>query len=418
MSSTYDPYENVVAVMEKAVEIGNIDKRMFEILKNPQRETKVYLPVEMDDGTVKVFEGYRVQHSNIRGPFKGGIRFHKDVNLNEVKALATWMSLKCAVVNIPFGGAKGGIKVDPSTLSKRELCALTRRYTFAIAPIIGADTDIPAPDVNTNAQIMTWVLDTYSQLKGKPCPGVVTGKPLELGGSKGRPSATGRGIVISTKLLLDQDNKKLAGTRIAIQGCGNVGGNAARIFAHRDAAVVALSDVSGGIYKASGLDADKITAFVENGGLIKDYNDEGVVHISNEDVLVCDCDVLVPAALENQITKEVAKALKCSYIVEGANGPTAEDADSIIEERNIKLIPDIFSNSGGVIVSYFEWVQNIQEIAWEKPQVNEMLETIMTKAFAEMVEETKRSNCSFRMAAYIIALKRLIHTEEIKGIFP
>lgn len=180
MSSTYDPYENVVAVMRKAVEIGNIDKRMFEILKNPQRETKVYLPVEMDDGTVKVFEGYRVQHSNIRGPFKGGIRFHKDVNLNEVKALATWMSLKCAVVNIPFGGAKGGIKVDPSTLSKRELCALTRRYTFAIAPIIGADTDIPAPDVNTNAQIMTWVLDTYSQLKGKPCPGVVTGKPLEI----------------------------------------------------------------------------------------------------------------------------------------------------------------------------------------------------------------------------------------------
>lgn len=418
MSSTYDPYENVVAVMRKAVEIGNIDKRMFEILKNPQRETKVYLPVEMDDGTVKVFEGYRVQHSNIRGPFKGGIRYHKDVNLNEVKALATWMSLKCAVVNIPFGGAKGGIKVDPSILSRRELCALTRRYTFAIAPIIGADTDIPAPDVNTNAQIMTWILDTYSQLKGKPCPGVVTGKPLELGGSKGRPSATGRGIVISTKLLLNQDNKKLAGTRIAIQGCGNVGGNAARIFAHRDAVVVALSDVSGGVYKASGLDADKITAFVENGGLIKDYNDEGVVHISNEEVLVCDCDVLVPAALENQITKEVAKALKCSYIVEGANGPTAEDADSIIEERNIKLIPDIFSNSGGVIVSYFEWVQNIQEIAWEKPQVNEMLETIMTKAFEEMVEETERSNCTFRMAAYIIALRRLIHTEEIKGIFP
>ncbi len=418
MSRTYDPYENVVAVMEKAVEIGHIDKRMFEILKNPQRETKVYLPVEMDDGSVKVFEGYRVQHSNIRGPFKGGIRFHKDVNLNEVKALATWMSLKCAVVNIPFGGAKGGIKVDPSVLSKRELCALTRRYTFAIAPIIGADTDIPAPDVNTNAQIMTWVLDTYSQLNGKPCPGVVTGKPLELGGSKGRPSATGRGIVISTKLLLNQEGKTLSGTRIAIQGCGNVGGNAARIFAHRDAVVVALSDVSGGVYKSSGLDADKITAFVENGGLLKDYNEEGIIHMSNEDVLLCDCDVLVPAALENQITKEVAGKLKCCYIVEGANGPTSEEADAVIEERNIKLIPDIFSNSGGVIVSYFEWVQNIQEIAWEKPQVNEMLETILTKAFEEMVEEAKRSSCTFRMAAYIIALRRLIHTEEIKGIFP
>lgn len=418
MGTTYDPYENVVEVMENAVEIGNIDKRMFDILKNPQRETKVYLPVEMDDGSVRVFEGYRVQHSNIRGPFKGGIRYHKDVTLNEVKALATWMSLKCAVVNIPFGGAKGGIRVDPLTLSKRELRALTRRYTFAIAPIIGADTDIPAPDVNTNAQIMTWILDTYSQLKGKPCPGVVTGKPLELGGSKGRPSATGRGIVISTKLLLCQDNKELAGTRIAIQGCGNVGGNAARIFAHRNAVIVALSDVSGGIYKSSGLNADKITAFVENGGYIKDYHEDGAVHISNEDVLTCECDVLIPAALENQITKNVAEKLKCGYIVEGANGPTARDADSVIEERNIKLIPDIFSNSGGVIVSYFEWVQNIQEITWEKPQVNEMLETIMTKAFDEMVEEIKKSKCSYRMAAYIIALKRLIHTEEIKGIFP
>ena len=418
MGTTYDPYENVVEVMENAVEIGNIDKRMFDILKNPQRETKVYLPVEMDDGSVRVFEGYRVQHSNIRGPFKGGIRYHKDVTLNEVKALATWMSLKCAVVNIPFGGAKGGIRVDPLTLSKRELRALTRRYTFAIAPIIGADTDIPAPDVNTNAQIMTWILDTYSQLKGKPCPGVVTGKPLELGGSKGRPSATGRGIVISTKLLLCQDNKELAGTRIAIQGCGNVGGNAARIFAHRNAVIVALSDVSGGIYKSSGLNADKITAFVENGGYIKDYHEDGAVHISNEDVLTCECDVLIPAALENQITKNVAEKLKCRYIVEGANGPTARDADSVIEERNIKLVPDIFSNSGGVIVSYFEWVQNIQEITWEKPQVNEMLEKIMTKAFYEMTEEIKKSKCSYRMAAYIIALKRLIHTEEIKGIFP
>lgn len=418
MSNSYDPYENVVAVMEEAMEVGKIDKGMFEILKNPQRETKVYLPVEMDDGTVKVFEGFRVQHSNIRGPFKGGIRYHKDVTLNEVKALATWMSLKCAVVNIPFGGAKGGIKVDPATLSKRELRALTRRYTFAIAPIIGADTDIPAPDVNTNAQIMTWVLDTYSQLKGKPCPGVVTGKPLELGGSKGRPSATGRGIVISTKLLLAEDDRELEGTKIAIQGCGNVGGNAARIFAHRGAVIVGMSDVSGGIYMADGLDADTITKYVEDGGLLADYSAEGVSHISNTDILTCDCDVLVPAALENQITKEVAEDLKCSYIVEGANGPTAADADAVLDAKGIKLVPDIFANSGGVIVSYFEWVQNIQEIAWEKPQVNEMLETIMTKAFGEIVEERKKSGCTYRMAAYIIALKRLIHTEEIKGIFP
>lgn len=418
MSSEYNPYKNVVDAMEEAMEIGKIDKHMFEIIKNPQREIKVYLPVEMDDGSVKVFEGYRVQHSNIRGPFKGGIRYHQNVTLNEVKALATWMSLKCAVVNIPFGGAKGGIKVDPSTLSKRELCALTRRYTYAIEPIIGADRDIPAPDVNTNAQIMTWLLDTYSQLHGKPCPGVVTGKPLELGGSKGRPSATGRGIVISTKLLLAEDGKELKDTRVAIQGCGNVGGNTARILAHRGAIVVAISDVYGAIYCESGLNADQVTAYVENGGKLTDYNAEGVIHMTNEELLLCDCDVLIPAALENQITADIAKQVKCSYIVEGANGPTTVDADKILQERGIKLVPDIFSNSGGVIVSYFEWVQNIQEIAWEKPQVNEMLETILTKAFKEIIEESKRSDCTLRMAAYIIALKRLIHTEEIKGIFP
>lgn len=418
MSSEYNPYKNVVDAMEEAMEIGKIDKHMFEIIKNPQREIKVYLPVEMDDGSVKVFEGYRVQHSNIRGPFKGGIRYHQNVTLNEVKALATWMSLKCAVVNIPFGGAKGGIKVDPSTLSKRELCALTRRYTYAIEPIIGADRDIPAPDVNTNAQIMTWLLDTYSQLHGKPCPGVVTGKPLELGGSKGRPSATGRGIVISTKLLLAEDGKELKDTRVAIQGCGNVGGNTARILAHRGAVVVAISDVYGAIYCESGLNADQVTAYVENGGKLTDYNAEGVIHMTNEELLLCDCDVLIPAALENQITADIAKQVKCSYIVEGANGPTTVDADKILQERGIKLVPDIFANSGGVIVSYFEWVQNIQEIAWEKPQVNEMLETILTKAFKEIIEESKRSDCTLRMAAYIIALKRLIHTEEIKGIFP
>lgn len=361
----YDPYENVVTTMEKAMELGHIDRTMFEILKNPQRETKVYLPVEMDDGTIRVFEGYRVQHSNIRGPFKGGIRYHQDCTLSEVKALATWMTLKCAVANIPYGGAKGGIKVDPSTLSTRELRRLTRRYTFAIAPLIGADTDIPAPDVNTNSQTMAWVLDTYSMLQGKPCPGVVTGKPVELGGSKGRNSATGRGVVISTKLLLKTQGKELEGTTVAIQGMGNVGSNAARIFYHRNAKVVAVSDVSGGLYCKDGLNIEKISSYLENkGALLTNYNEDGVSHISNEEVLTCPCDVLVPAALENQITDEVAKKLNCSYIVEAANGPTTEEADRVLEERNILLIPDIFANSGGVIVSYFEWVQNIQELTY------------------------------------------------------
>lgn len=418
MSDTYDPYENVVSVMEKAMDVGKIDRDMFEIIKNPQRETKVYLPVEMDDGTVKVFEGYRVQHSNIRGPFKGGIRYHQDCSLNEVKALAAWMSLKCSVVNLPYGGAKGGVKVDPGTLSQRELCRLTRRYTYAIEPIIGADSDIPAPDVNTNAQTMAWILDTYSMLKGKPCPGVVTGKPVELGGSKGRASATGRGVYISTKLILQEKGLELKGKKIAIQGMGNVGGNAARIFYHREAVIVALSDVSGGIYCENGLDADAVSEFVGKGGLLKDYQGPGVSHISNEEVLTCRCDVLVPAAMENQIDEKIASRVKCRFIVEGANGPTASRGDEVLEERGIILIPDIFANSGGVIVSYFEWVQNIQTLTWEKSQVNEMLESIMTRAFRELTEEMEESGCSYRMAAYIIALRRLIHAEKMKGIFP
>jgi glutamate dehydrogenase (NAD(P)+) len=405
--------------MTEAMEIGGMNQYMFDIIKNPQRETKVYLPVEMDDGTVQVYEGYRVQHSNIRGPFKGGIRFHQDCNLNEVKALATWMSLKCAVVNIPYGGAKGGVRVDPDTLSQRELRKLTRRYAFAIEPLIGADTDIPAPDVNTNAQTMAWILDTYSMLKGKPCPGVVTGKPLELGGSKGRNSATGRGVAISAKLILERDGKKLEDISVAISGMGNVGGNAARILGHRGSKIVALSDVSGGIYCENGLDADEISEFLEiKGKQLKDYQKAGVSHISHEAVLTCKCDVLIPAALENQINAENAEKLQCSYIIEGANGPTSVAADALLEERGIVLVPDIFANSGGVIVSYFEWVQNIQILTWNRDQVNKTLEKIMSAAFIEILEESQQSRCSLRMAAYIIALKRLIYAEEIKGIFP
>ena len=419
MRHTYNPYKNVIDVMEKAMKLGNIDTSMFEILKNPQRETKVYLPVEMDDGSVRVFEGYRVQHSNIRGPFKGGIRFHQNCDLDEVKALAAWMTLKCAVADLPYGGAKGGIQVDPSTLSERELRALTRRYTFAIAPIIGADTDIPAPDVNTNFQTMAWVLDTYSQLKGHPCPGVVTGKPIELGGSRGRNSATGRGVVISTKLILALDGRTLEDTTVAIQGMGNVGANAARIFYHRKAKIVALSDISGGIYCEDGLDADAVSAFLEQGNvMIKDYNAEGVVHISNEEVLTCKCDVLVPAALENQITADNAAKLNCSYVVEAANGPTTEEADQILDARGITLLPDIFANSGGVIVSYFEWVQNIQELTWDRDQVNEMLEKLMSRSFQNILDEKEAHHCSYRMAAYIVALKKLVYAEKLKGIFP
>ena len=419
MSHTYDPYTNVIDTMTKAMELGHIDQSMFEILKNPQREIKVYLPVEMDDGTVRVFEGYRVQHSNIRGPFKGGIRYHQNCDLNEVKALATWMTLKCAVADIPYGGAKGGIQGDPHTLSRRELRNLTRRYTFAIAPIIGSDTDIPAPDVNTNPQTMAWLLDTYSQLKGHPCPGVVTGKPVELGGSKGRNSATGRGVVISTKLLLAQQGRGLAGTTVAIQGMGNVGANAARVFYHRGVKVIAISDISGGLYCEDGLDIDTISVFLDQeDALLKDYSAPGIRHISNEEILTCKCDVLVPAALENQITAENAGKLNCSFIVEAANGPTTEEADAILEKRGITLIPDIFANSGGVIVSYFEWVQNIQELTWDRDQVNEMLEKLMTRSFQSLLDVVNECHCTLRMAAYIVALRKLVTAEKMKGIFP
>ena len=418
MERNYDPFENVQTVMDEAAAVGHIDTRMFDILKNPQREVKVYLPVEMDDGTVKVFEGWRVQHSNVCGPYKGGIRFHQNVCLNEVKALSTWMTLKCAVVNSPYGGAKGGIRVDPSKLSKRELCRLTRRYTYAIAQIIGADTDIPAPDVNTNAQTMAWILDTYNMLNGKPCPGVVTGKPVELGGSKGRASATGRGVVFSTKFILQKYGKKLDEVSVAIQGFGNVGGHAAEIFAENGAKIKALSDVSGGVYCEEGLDIAEIRSFTSGGKLLEEYKKIGVRHISNEELLAAKTDVLVPAALENQITAETAEKLNCKFIIEAANGPTSVDADAIIDKKGIVLVPDIFANSGGVIVSYFEWVQNIQELTWELEHVNTMLEEIMRKAFDEVWATKEECGCNLRMAAYVTALRRLVHAQEIKGIFP
>jgi glutamate dehydrogenase (NAD(P)+) len=404
--------------MEQARAIGKIDKRYFEIIRHPQRETKVYLPVEMDDGSVRIFEGWRVQHSNILGPFKGGIRYHQDVNLNEIRALATWMSLKCAVAGIPYGGAKGGIRIDPRQLSKQELKRLTRRYTYAIEPIIGPDADIVAPDVNTDSQIMAWVLDTYSMLKGKPCPGVVTGKPVELRGSRGRTSATGRGVVIGTKLVLEKHGKTLGEVSVAIQGFGNVGRYAAKIFCERGARVVAVSDVSGGVYKADGLNVDEIFEYAQRGAALADYRGEGVAHISNHEILTCECDVLVPAALENQIDDEIAQNVKCTFIVEGANGPTTVAGDVALEQRGVILVPDIFANSGGVIVSYFEWVQNIQELTWDRERINVMLEEIMTRSFERILDEAKDCGCSLRIAAYIVALRKLLYAEEIKGIFP
>ena len=415
----YDPYDNVLEILEEAMDVGKIDRYMFDIIKNPQRTVTVYLPVEMDDGNVKVFEGYRVQHSNIRGPFKGGIRYHENCNLNEVKALATWMSLKCAVVNIAYGGAKGGVKVTPLHLSKRELRRLTRRYTYAIEPVIGPDLDMPAPAVNTDSQLMAWLLDTYSMLKGKPCPGVVTGKPLELGGSKGRNSATGRGVVISTKLMLKEYGQDIDQVKVVIQGMGNVGAHAARIFFNRGAKIVAVSDESGGVYCREGLDIPTINHFLsEKGNRLCDYSSDMVKHINNEELLRTTCDVLVPCAMENQITDKVAGEVQCRFIVEGANAPTTKAADRILEERKIIVVPDILANSGGVIAYYCEWIQNIQQLTWNLDKINEILENQMTKAFKEILNEAKCLNTTLRMSAYVVALRRLIQAEEIKGIFP
>jgi glutamate dehydrogenase (NAD(P)+) len=404
--------------MEEARKTGGIDRRFFDVIKHPQRETKVYLPVEMDDGEVRVFEGWRVQHSNIRGPFKGGIRFHQDCDLDEIRALSVWMSLKCAVVDIPFGGAKGGVRVNPSELSRRELERLTRRYTFAIEPLIGPDKDIPAPDVNTDAQTMAWVLDTYSMLNGRPCPGVVTGKPVELRGSRGRASATGKGVVISTKLILARSGLKLPDVSVTIQGFGNVGRYAAKAFHEQGAKVVAVSDISGVLYDADGLDIPSISEFAKTKAPLSTFNDGHAEHLSVGDIFAVPCDVFVPAALENQIDETTAAVLKCSYVIEAANGPTTEAGDRILAERGIQLVPDIFANSGGVIVSYFEWVQNIQELTWERDRVTDMLDDIMSRAFGEVLEEMARSSCSLRIAAYIVALKKLVYAEEIKGIFP
>lgn len=374
----------------------------------------------MDDGSVQVFEGYRVQHSSLRGPCKGGIRFHKDSDIEEVKALALWMTMKCAVANIPYGGAKGAVKVDPAKLSRGELQRLTRRYTAMVLPLIGPEKDIPAPDVNTNAETMGLIMDTYSMLKGYTVPGVVTGKPVEIGGSLGRSEATGRGVMITAMQLMKKLGMQPENTRAAVQGFGNVGSAAADLLAKQGVKICALSDVSGGIYCADGLDVSKVRAFIaaEKGRFLKDYTIDDVRHITNEELLEADVDLLIPAALENQITAENAGKIRAKYIVEAANGPTSVEADAILTQRGITVVPDILANAGGVVVSYFEWVQNIQSLMWEEKEVNRHLEEIMVRAFEEVWSICKKKQVTMRMAAYMSALKRLITAKHFRPIFP
>lgn len=417
MVKTYNPYENMLAVLDHAAGVMGLKEDDYSFLRYPERELKVSIPVKMDDGHTKIFEGYRVQHSSMRGPCKGGIRYHKDTNLDEVKALAAWMSLKCAVAGIPYGGGKGGITVDPKDLSAGELERLTRGYAKMIAPIIGPDKDIPAPDVNTNGQIMAWIMDTYSLINNnRLTPGVVTGKPLDIGGSLGRTEATGRGLMLIMREILKKYGKELKGTRVAIQGMGNVGGIACRLLHDEGCIIVAAATKSGGVYKKDGLDVPHMMAYLDDpANKLGEYEAPGVSRVSNEAVLTSDVEVLIPAALENAITADVAKNIKAKIIIEGANGPTTVEADEILEAKGVHVVPDILANSGGVIVSYFEWVQNLQNFYWSEAEVNERLEQTIVPAFETVCKLAGEKNTSLRLSAYMTAIGRIVNAKKIKG---
>lgn len=418
MSDKYNPYNNFLSVLKRAAQAVGLHENDYAALYYPERELKVSVPVRMDNGSVRIFEGYRVQHSTSRGPAKGGVRYHVDVNIDEIKALAAWMSLKCAVVNIPYGGAKGGICVDPSALSLSELERLTRRYTAMILPIIGPEKDIPAPDVGTNAQVMDWIMDTYSVMNGYTIHGVVTGKDLEVGGSVGRPEATGRGVTIIAMEVLKRFSLSSDSVSIAVQGMGNVGCTAALLLNEMGCRVVAVSDVSGGVRNDKGLNIPEIAAFVKSGKLLKDYAGTDAVHISNEELLTGKCDILIPAALENQITEEIAAKVQAKILIEAANGPTTVEADAVLEKRGIPVFPDILANAGGVVVSYFEWVQNLQELTWEEKDVNDTLKRVMVRAFNEVMEKSKKFSVNYRLAAYAVAVERICTAKKKRGIFP
>jgi glutamate dehydrogenase (NAD(P)+) len=406
-----------VAQFDEAAEALRLDPNLRERLKLPQRSLVVSLPVRMDDGRVEVFTGYRVQHDSSRGPSKGGIRYHPDVSLGEVAALAMWMTWKCALVGLPYGGAKGGIRVAPKTLSRSELQRLTRRYAAEIFPLIGPDKDVPAPDVGTDAQVMAWIMDTYSQQVGYAVPGVVTGKPLSLGGSLGREEATGRGVVYVAMEALRHLGLSIDRATVAIQGFGNVGSHTARIMQQQGVRVVAVSDVNGGLYDPKGLDIPE---------LLRRYREEGRSlqetkmgePITNDDLLDLDCTMLVPAALSEQITVKNASRLRCKILVEGANGPTTLDADRILGEKGVFVVPDILANSGGVIVSYFEWVQDLQRFFWSAEDIQRRLQNLITSAFHRTLELSRRQKTSMRMAALMSGIDQVAQAHLQRGLYP
>jgi len=409
-------WEMTLKNLDKACDFLGLDDGIRSYLREPRRVLEVSIPVIMDNGSVKIFKGYRVQHNTNRGPAKGGIRFSPEVNMDEIKALAMIMTWKCAVVDIPYGGAKGGVACDPQKLSVGELERLTRRYVFEILPLIGPEKDIPAPDVGTNQQIMAWIMDTYSMAQGYSVPGIVTGKPISIGGSLGREGATALGCIYTL-----HDAVKVLGLNeerfeIVIQGFGNVGWNAARFLYDSGMNIVALSDINGGIYNQNGINPYEVFDFCKESGTV--YGFPGTESISNKELFGIDCDILIPAAIENQITEKNAKDIKAKIVAEAANAPTTPEADQILNDRGIFIIPDLLCNAGGVTVSYFEWVQNVQAIFWNEDEVNQKLRAIMDKAFRKVYEFSKQNNLDMRLAANINAVSKVALATEMRGIYP
>ncbi len=386
------------------------------VLRNCKREFTVHFPVQLDDGSVRSFTGYRVQHNLARGPGKGGIRYHPQADLDEVRALAMWMTWKCAIVNIPFGGAKGGVAVDPRELSPRELEQLTRRYTMEIEPLIGPHSDIPAPDVNTDPQIMAWMMDTYSMHKGYTATAVVTGKPVSIGGSEGRNEATGRGCVFTIQQAAKRLGLDLAGSTVAVQGFGNVGSTAARLLHDLGCRIVAVSDSEGGIADPSGLDPHHLLRHRQETGSVVGFG--ATTAITNAELLTSECDILVPAALENQITAEVAERIKAKIVAEAANGPTTPAADAILHDRQVFVIPDILCNAGGVTVSYFEWVQDLQNFFWDEAEINRQLHRIMVRSFEQVYRMAQEHEVDLRQGAQMLAISQVAEATRLRGLYP
>jgi glutamate dehydrogenase (NAD(P)+) len=411
-----NPFQLAQQQLHKVADTFGIDDRLVEVLKQCKKTVEVSIPTSMDDGSVRAFAGYRVTHNVSRGPSKGGIRYHPDVTQDEVKALAMWMTWKCSLMGLPFGGAKGGVVCDPKSMSMRELERMTRRYTSEIINEIGPEKDIPAPDVGTNAQTMAWIFDTYSMNKGHSVLGVVTGKPLTIGGSLGREEATARGATFCLASALEKRGGSMQGLRVAVQGFGNVGAYFAKFIAEQGATVVAISDSTGGIYNPNGVDVAAAFAHKRSGGSISEL--KGGEHITNEELIALDCDVFAPCALEQVVTEENAAQVKARVIVEGANGPLTPAADEILEANGVLILPDVLANAGGVVVSYFEWVQGLQEYFWKEDEINARLNSIITRAFDETWATYEERKTTMRMAAYGLAVQRVAEATVTRGLYP